>query len=165
MPELLRKGHFLGAKLRALRKANGLTLEELSVRCVQRDAAVAPSVSYLSMIESGKRAPSTPLLSLLASVFQRPPGWFLDESADLELAPAPPGEATARVPLEPAFLFSKNLLRQPSRSWRWRRAPAGASSRTCSSARTRKCRATTSRIWSAPPITSASGASRCASRT
>ncbi len=34
MPELLRKGHFLGAKLRALRKANGLTLEELSVRCV-----------------------------------------------------------------------------------------------------------------------------------
>src|SRR6476646_3777823 len=110
MPELLRKGHFLGAKLRALRKANGLTLEDLSVRCVQRDAAVAPSVSYLSMIESGKRAPSTPLLSLLASVFQRPPAWFLDESADLELAPAPPGEAPARVPLEPAFLFSKNLL-------------------------------------------------------
>ena len=110
MPELLRKGHFLGAKLRALRKANGLTLEELSVRCVQRDAAVAPSVSYLSMIESGKRAPSTALLSLLAAVFQRPPAWFLDESADLELAPARPGEATARVPLEPAFLFSKNLL-------------------------------------------------------
>ena len=39
MPQLLRKGHFLGAKLRTLRKRNGLTLEELSVRCMQRDAA------------------------------------------------------------------------------------------------------------------------------
>ncbi len=110
MPELLRKGHFLGAKLRALRKANGLTLEELSVRCVQRDAAAAPSVSYLSMIESGKRSPSSGLLALLADVFQRPSAWFLDESADLGLAAASPGEAAARMPLEPAFLFSRNLL-------------------------------------------------------
>ena len=108
MPELLRKGHFLGAKLRALRKANGLTLEELSVRCIQRDANGAPSVSYLSMIESGKRSPSSELLSLLAAVFQRPVAWFLDESA--ELAPAVHGPAMARVPLEPAFLFSKTLL-------------------------------------------------------
>jgi transcriptional regulator with XRE-family HTH domain len=110
MPELLRKGHFLGAKLRGLRKANGLTLEELSVRCIQRDAAVGPSVSYLSMIESGKRSPSTQLLSLLAAVFQRPPAWFLDESVDLELAPGSSGQGAARVPLEPAFLFSKTLL-------------------------------------------------------
>jgi transcriptional regulator with XRE-family HTH domain len=111
MPQLLRKGHFLGAKLRALRKANGLTLEELSVRCVQRDATAGPSVSYLSMIESGKRTPSTQLLELLAAVFQRPSAWFLDESAGLELAPsAAAGQNTARVPLEPAFLFSKTLL-------------------------------------------------------
>jgi transcriptional regulator with XRE-family HTH domain len=110
MPQLLRKGHFLGAKLRALRKANGLTLEELSVRCVQREPAVGPSVSYLSMIESGKRTPSTQLLELLAAVFQRPSAWFLDESAGLELAPAASGQNTARVPLEPAFLFSKTLL-------------------------------------------------------
>jgi transcriptional regulator with XRE-family HTH domain len=108
MPELLRKGHFLGTKLRALRKANGLTLEELSVRCIQRDASSGPSVSYLSMIESGKRSPSTQLLGLLAVVFQRPVAWFLDESA--ELAPAAAGPAAARVPLEPAFLFSKALL-------------------------------------------------------
>lgn len=109
MPKLLRKGHFLGAKLRALRKRNGLTLEELSVRCIQKNAQLAPSVSYLSMIESGKRTPSAPLLALLASVFQRAPAWFLDESADL--GPAPPGEeAAARVPFEPAFLFSKTLL-------------------------------------------------------
>jgi transcriptional regulator with XRE-family HTH domain len=110
MPELLRKGHFLGAKLRALRKRNGLTLEELSVRCMERDTERAPSVSYLSMIESGKRTPSSDLLGLLAGVFQRPVTWFLDESADLELPPALPGGAAARVPLEPAFLFSKSLL-------------------------------------------------------
>ena len=111
MATLLRKGHFLGAKLRSIRKRNGLTLDELSTRCIQRDVALAPSVSYLSMIESGKRAPSRELLALLASVFQRDPGWFLDERADIEAAPAvtPPGGA-ARIPLEPAFLFSKNVL-------------------------------------------------------
>jgi len=111
MPELMRRGHFLGTKLRSLRKRNGLTLEELSVRCIQREAGIAPSVSYLSMIESGKRTPSAALLALLAAVFQRPPAWFLDESADPEPANAAsaPGGA-ARIPFEPAFLFSKSLL-------------------------------------------------------
>src|SRR5579885_2607773 len=104
MTPLLRKGHFLGAKLRTIRKRNGLTLEELSNRCIQRDVALAPSVSYLSMIESGKRAPSPELLALLAAVFQREPQWFLDESADIELAPsAAPAAGAARIPLEPAF--------------------------------------------------------------
>src|ERR1700704_4369182 len=73
MPTLLRKGHLLGAKLRSIRKRNGLTLEELSTRCIQRDVSNAPSVSYLSMIESGKRAPSSELLGLIAAVFQREP--------------------------------------------------------------------------------------------
>ncbi|HYL70643.1 MAG TPA: helix-turn-helix transcriptional regulator, partial [Candidatus Dormibacteraeota bacterium] len=110
MAELLRKGHFLGAKLRSLRRRHGLTLEELSVRCIQRSPDNAPSVSYLSMIESGKRTPSAQLLELLAAVFQRPSGWFLDESAELDL-PAPAlGAAAARVPLEPAFLFSRTVL-------------------------------------------------------
>ena len=59
-----RNSHFLGTKLRALRKRNGLTLEELSARCIQLDAKVAPSVSYLSMIESGKRVPSPEVLAL-----------------------------------------------------------------------------------------------------
>src|SRR5579862_9307118 len=111
MTPLLRKGHFLGAKLRSIRKRNGLTLEELSARCIQRNAEQAPSVSYLSMIESGKRAPSTEMLALLAGVFQRDPQWFLDESADLELpTPATPTGGAAKVPLEPAFLFSKDVL-------------------------------------------------------
>src|ERR1700733_14431692 len=111
MPTLLRKGHFLGAKLRSIRKRNGLTLEELSTRCIQRDVSNAPSVSYLSMIESGKRAPSSALLALIAAVFQREPAWFLDETPDIELAlPAVPPGGAARIPLEPAFLFSKNVL-------------------------------------------------------
>ncbi|HEY2036173.1 MAG TPA: helix-turn-helix transcriptional regulator, partial [Steroidobacteraceae bacterium] len=111
MTQLLRKGHFLGAKLRSIRKRNGLTLEELSTRCIQRDAAHAPSVSYLSMIESGKRAPSTEMLELLAGVFQRDLAWFLDESADLELpTPTAPSGGAVKVPLEPAFLFSKDVL-------------------------------------------------------
>jgi transcriptional regulator with XRE-family HTH domain len=110
MSELLRKGHFLGAKLRSLRKRNGLTLEELSVRCIQRNAGLAPSVSYLSMIESGKRSPSAQLLELLAAVFQRPPAWFLDESVEPEGAAPAPAAGAARVPLEPAFLFSRSVL-------------------------------------------------------
>ena len=108
---LMHKGHFLGAKLRALRKRNGLTLEELSARCVQRDAERAPSVPYLSLIESGKRAPSAEVLELIARVLQRKSEWFLDESAPLEaLVPETPEAGAARIPLEPAFLFSKSVL-------------------------------------------------------
>lgn len=111
MPTLLRKGHFLGAKLRSIRKRNGLTLEELSARCIQRDAQIAPSVSYLSMIESGKRAPSQEVLELLAAVFQRQAQWFLDERADIDIPlPEAPTGGAVRIPLEPAFLFSKNVL-------------------------------------------------------
>src|SRR6204780_3824650 len=111
MANLLRKGHFLGAKLRSIRKRNGLTLEELSSRCIQSDAELAPSVSYLSMIESGKRMPSEDVLGLLAGVFQRPVGWFLDEQVDIAGAGgAPKAGGATRVPLEPAFLFSKELL-------------------------------------------------------
>jgi len=111
MATILRKGHFLGAKLRALRKRNGLTLEELSARCIETDAATAPSVSYLSMIESSKRVPSPELLAMLAAVFQREPSWFLDENADVgpEDQKARRGGAE-RIPLEPSFLFSKDLL-------------------------------------------------------
>ena len=111
MLPLLRKGHFLGAKLRALRKANGLTLEELSGRCVQRDAAVGPSVSYLSMIESGKRTPSEAAPGAAGGGIPAPewPGSWT-RAPMLELAPAAAGQSRPAVPLEPAFLFSKTLL-------------------------------------------------------
>ena len=106
-----RKSHFLGAKLRALRKRNRLTLEDLSTRCIQLDASSAPSVSYLSMIESGKRIPSAGVLELFARVFQREPNWFFDDNPEIEstIAKERVGGA-ASVPLEPAFLFSKDLL-------------------------------------------------------
>jgi transcriptional regulator with XRE-family HTH domain len=106
-----RRGHFLGAKLRALRKRNGLTLEDLSVRCVQLDPQGAPSVSYLSMIESGKRFPSAQSLALLATVFQRKPEWFFDDSAAIESASGTQRSGgAAAIQFEPAFLFSKELL-------------------------------------------------------
>src|SRR5262249_6959623 len=73
-------------------------------------AALAPSVSYLSMIESGKRTPSPALLELLAAVFQRRAEWFLDENADPGVLASPGGGGGSGVPLEPAFLFSKTLL-------------------------------------------------------
>src|SRR4051812_47687217 len=105
-----RKSHFLGTKLRALRKRNGLTLEELSARCVQLDARAAPSVSYLSMIESGKRVPSDEVLELFSKLFQREPRWFLDGNPEIEPQPSAHQRAASGIPLEPAFLFSKELL-------------------------------------------------------
>lgn len=106
-----RKSHFLGTKLRALRKRNGLTLEELSARCIQLDPHGAPSISYLSMIESGKRVPSDAVLGLLSKVFQREPRWFLDGNPEIQPGSlAPRTGAVASVPLEPTFLFSKELL-------------------------------------------------------
>jgi transcriptional regulator with XRE-family HTH domain len=105
-----RKSHFLGLKLHALRKRNGLTLEELSARCIQLDSKSAPSVSYLSMIESGKRVPSEEVLGLLSSLFQREPRWFLDGNPETDAPALKERAGAASVPLEPAFLFSKELL-------------------------------------------------------
>ena len=76
---LRRKSHFLGTKIRMLRKRNHLTLEDLSVRCVQIDPEAGPSVSNLSMIENGKRVPSERLLAIIAEIFQKEVQWFLDE--------------------------------------------------------------------------------------
>jgi transcriptional regulator with XRE-family HTH domain len=111
MKTLVRNSHFLGAKLRTVRKRLGLTLDELSARCIQKDPELAPSVSYLSMIEGGKRSPSEGLLELLADVLQRDVAWFLDENSELERAlPRASAGGLHRAPLEPAFLFSKDLL-------------------------------------------------------
>src|ERR1700742_3661420 len=108
---LIRQGHFLGTKLRSLRKRNGLTLDELSARCVQIDAEAAPSVSYLSMVETGKRTPSAETLELLAGVFSKDARWFLDENTDVEPAPSKRERGGLEaMPLEPAFLFSHELL-------------------------------------------------------
>ena len=105
-----RKTHFLGAKLRTLRKRNRLTLEDLSARCIQLDPNSAPSISYLSMIESGKRVPSEEVLGLFATVFQRDPQWFFDDTPESNTVVKDRAGGAAQVPLEPAFLFSKELL-------------------------------------------------------
>jgi len=108
---LRRKAHFLGTKIRSLRKRNRLTLEDLSVRCIQVDPEAAPSVSYLSMIENGKRVPSERLLRIIADIFQKDAEWFYDESMDTAaLDPAPVNAPVSGLPLEPGFLFSERLL-------------------------------------------------------
>ena len=112
MSGLIRQGHFLGTKLKTLRKRNALTLDELSARCVQLDAGAAPSVSYLSMIENGKRMPSADMLEMLARIFSKEPRWFLDENTAVEATPARRERGGLEaMPLEPAFLFSHELLK------------------------------------------------------
>ena len=106
-----RKAHFVGTKIRSLRKRNNLTLEDLSVRCVQIDADAAPSVSYLSMIENGKRIPSERLLQIIADIFQKDVPWFFDEALEsAAVSPTPHSAPVAGLPLEPGFLFSETLL-------------------------------------------------------
>jgi len=105
-----RKAHFLGTKIKSLRKRNNLTLEDLSVRCIQEDAEAAPSVSYLSMIENGKRVPSEKLLLIIAHIFQKELAWFYDETLEDDAIDVAPTAAARGMPLEPGFLFSENLL-------------------------------------------------------
>jgi transcriptional regulator with XRE-family HTH domain len=107
---LKRKAHFLGTKIKSLRKRNRLTLEDLSIRCVQVDAEAGPSVSYLSMIENGKRVPSERLVQIIAEIFQKEPNWFFDESLDGDAIDTAPSAAVRGMPLEPGFLFSESLL-------------------------------------------------------
>jgi transcriptional regulator with XRE-family HTH domain len=110
---VVRPGRLLGSKLRALRRRNGLTLEALSERCAHRDPRHAPSVSYLSMLETGKRSPSPEVLAMIAAEFGKPAAWFLDGAletvVDAPGAPAP--DAIHGSAFEPAFLFAPALLR------------------------------------------------------
>jgi transcriptional regulator with XRE-family HTH domain len=107
---LRRKAHFLGTKIKSLRKRNNLTLDDLSVRCLQVDAEAGPSVSYLSMIENGKRVPSERLLKIIADIFQKDLDWFFDEALESGAIDTAPEAAIGGMPLEPGFLFSQNQL-------------------------------------------------------
>ncbi len=110
---LLRKSHFLGTKIRNLRKRNHLTMEDLSTRCVRIDPEYAPSVSYLSMVERGKRVPSVDTLRVIASVFQKELDWFLDDQPDDDKIITPDKGNRGGLhgmPLEPSFLFNQNIL-------------------------------------------------------
>ncbi len=109
-PGLRRKAHFLGTKIKSLRKRNNLTLDDLSVRCLQVDTEAGPSVSYLSMIENGKRVPSERLLKIIADIFQKDVDWFFDEALDDDAIDTAPTAAVGGMPLEPGFLFSESQL-------------------------------------------------------
>jgi len=110
---LIRQSHFLGTKVRNLRKRNNLTMEDLSARCIRVDPDSAPSVSYLSMIERGKRVPSVNMLEVIASVFQKDIDWFLDdepEHQDITPVKSSTRGGILGMPLEPSFLFSNDIL-------------------------------------------------------
>ncbi|MCE9678208.1 DUF3612 domain-containing protein [Shewanella sp. AS1] len=109
---LMRKSHFLGTKIRNLRKRNHLTMEDLSARCVRIDAESAPSVSYLSMIERGKRVPSSGMLEVIAAVFQKEVSWFLDDVPEEQAITPLKGSrgGISGMALEPSFLFSNEIL-------------------------------------------------------
>jgi transcriptional regulator with XRE-family HTH domain len=117
MSAQVRPGRMLGSKLRALRKRNGLTLDELSQRCAQRSPRHAPSVSYLSMLETGKRVPSPEVLDIIAAEFGKPAAWFLDGAlgagTETVADPSPTADDVSihGTPFEPAFLFSPAMLR------------------------------------------------------
>ena len=81
---LSRNIRFLGSKIRAQRKSLNLTLEDLSIRCIQINPDIAPSISYLSLIETGNRTPSIQLLKMLSEIFQKKVSWFLDNSKDVK---------------------------------------------------------------------------------
>ncbi|CAH0528738.1 DUF3612 domain-containing protein [Vibrio hippocampi] len=109
---LIRQSHFLGTKVRNLRKRNHLTMEDLSTRCVRINPECAPSVSYLSMIERGKRVPSVDMLEVIAEVFQKQPSWFLDNEPEPDDITPLKGNrgGISGMALEPSFLFSNDIL-------------------------------------------------------
>jgi len=109
---VLRNAHFLGTKIRNLRKRNQLTMEDLSARCVKVNAESAPSVSYLSMIERGKRHPSEAMLKVIAAVFQKDTEWFLDDVPEEQgIVPVKGNRGgISGMALEPGFLFSPEIL-------------------------------------------------------
>ncbi len=113
---LIRKSHFLGTKIRNLRKRNHLTMDDLSSRCMKVDRDAAPSVSYLSMIERGKRVPSEEMLRVIATVFQKDIEYFLDGAeGDANLGDHIIPDKGSKggihgMPLEPSFLFSNEIL-------------------------------------------------------
>lgn len=108
---LTRKSHFLGTKIRNLRKRNHLTMEDLSARCIKINPEAAPSVSYLSMIERGKRVPSQDMLAVIGGVFQKDVSWFLDDAPEEDITPVKTSRGgISGMALEPSFLFSNDIL-------------------------------------------------------
>ena len=75
--QFYRNTHFLGSKIKHLRTLNNMTLEDLSIRCYQLNPGSSPSVSYLSLIENGKRNPSSQLMDSICIIFQKKKTGFM----------------------------------------------------------------------------------------
>ena len=103
------KTHFIGSKIKHLRKSNKMTLEDLSIRCYQINAKSSPSVSYLSLIENGQRNPSEDLLSSICMIFQKEIEWFYDQNTNPENHNLFK-DSSKSFNFEPNFLFTKNIL-------------------------------------------------------
>jgi len=65
----------LGDKLKAIRKAKGLSLKQLS-----KDTNEHVSVSFLSDIENGRSNPSIDSLKIIATTLNTPVSYFIDDS-------------------------------------------------------------------------------------
>lgn len=65
----------LGYKLKAIRKAKGLSLKELSEKTKGQI-----SISFLSDIENGRGKPSIESLKIIASTLNTPVSYFIDDS-------------------------------------------------------------------------------------
>ncbi|OOM70013.1 transcriptional regulator ClgR [Clostridium puniceum] len=65
----------LGDKLKAIRKAKGLSLKQLS-----KDTDEQVSVSFLSDIENGRSNPSIDNLKIIANTLNTPVSYFIDDS-------------------------------------------------------------------------------------
>lgn len=64
-----------GEKLKAIRKANGLSLKQLSLLTEEK-----VSVSFLSDIENGRSKPSINNLKVIANALNTPISYFLEDS-------------------------------------------------------------------------------------
>ena len=104
------KTHFLGAKIKHLRKSNKMTLEDLAIRCYQIDSTSAPSISYLSLIENGQRNPSEKLLEAVCKIFHRSKEWFFDQNIIFSKDESLIENNFEHIQFEPSFLFSKDIL-------------------------------------------------------
>ncbi|WP_446899265.1 helix-turn-helix domain-containing protein [Clostridium sp. LBM24168] len=65
----------IGTKLKKIRKANGLSLKELSARIDKKI-----SISFLSDIENGRSNPSFEKLNLIAAALETPVSFFIEDS-------------------------------------------------------------------------------------
>ena len=108
--KFLIKTHFLGSKIKNLRKSNHMTLEDLSLRCYQQDSESAPSISYLSLIENSQRSPSKNLLKSICKIFHRELEWFYDKNIIEGIDDKINNQEFDSINLEPSFLFSKDIL-------------------------------------------------------